>query len=168
MSMKVYYIHGYKSSCKSGKAKLAQELGAECIEYGEEELVSGEIFDKLESIEEEDIVIGSSLGGYLALYSKARTKILLNPLMDPKQLLLLGPYNGFVNGAKAVDDILNDKIKIYSFLGKHDEVLAHDFKKFKEISREVYVLDDDHNFHNRRKLLFTILKELILEMQKSR
>ncbi len=168
----LYYIHGYKSSCKSGKAVLAKELlKAECIEYSEADIVDGDaLFEKLENIEENDVVIGSSMGGYLALYSKARTKILLNPLMEPKLLLQLGPYNKFIKRALPVDQLLNKKPSptLYTFLAKNDEVLAHNFKMFKEISKELYILDDNHNFTHRRKLLFTILKEITDEVRVNR
>ena len=159
----LYHIHGYRSTCSSGKALEAKKLGAECIEYTNEDIESGEVFNKIAKIKEEDIVIGSSLGGYLALCSKAKKKILLNPLMDASLLLLLGPYQKFVELSKKGENQPKFTDEIYTFLGKKDSVLAHDFKRFKQISKELYILDDDHNFRNRRQLLFKIISEIVAE-----
>ena len=90
-----YYIHGYLSSPDSTKGRLFKErLDATPIKYrdgGLEDLVIGDCLDKInDAIGKDDsiILIGSSLGGFLAaetaLYNKkVETIFLLNPAIIP-------------------------------------------------------------------------------------
>jgi len=90
-----YYIHGYLSSPEGIKGRLFKEkLHALPIKYREgkpEDLVIGNCLDKInDAIKKDDdvILIGSSLGGFLAaeaaLYNKkVETIFLLNPAIIP-------------------------------------------------------------------------------------
>ena len=90
----IYYIHGYQSSPSSEKGKLFKEkLGAIPIKYRDckpEDLVIKECIGRIKSIISKDkkvILIGSSLGGYLAAKVAFDIKIdkliLLNPAIVP-------------------------------------------------------------------------------------
>ena len=136
----MYYIHGYESNCETAKAGLAKSIGARCIHYTNDDLETGHVIDLISGIKSRDIVIGSSLGGLLAMYSKATTKILLNPLMNPDKMLELGNYSAFVDRAKKLNVNFSDpKFKIYTFLGKNDRVLKHDIPMFYKLSKELFV-----------------------------
>ena len=159
----IYYIHGYKSNCQGEKVSIAKNiLNIECIEYTTKEIENNTVWDKLDKIQKEDSVIGSSMGGYLALVSKAKQKFLLNPLMDAKLLLLLGPYENFVNTSKNPE--YQPKIKdmdIYTFLGKYDSVLAHDINMFYKISKELHIFNDGHNFKLEKYRVINIIRDIL-------
>lgn len=87
----LYYIHGYQSSPLSTKGTLFKEkLNAKPIQYRDckpEDLIISECLENIKKeIEKDDnpVIIGSSLGGFLA----AKTA-LENP--DVKQIILLNP-----------------------------------------------------------------------------
>ena len=162
--MALYYIHGYESNCETAKSKLAISLGANCIHYTNRDLENGNIFELIKDIKDDDSVIGSSLGGFLSLYVPARRKFLLNPLIDPRKMLELGNYSVFVN------TVLKRKIdyehsEIYSFIGKNDKVLNHDINFFYKISKELFVLDDDHRFTEKRDFVFYLIERILSDLE---
>jgi len=155
----LYYIHGYESNCETVKAMLAKSLGAKCIHYENDDIESGRIFKLISKIKNDDVVIGSSLGGFLALYSTASTKILLNPLINPEKMNELGDYSVFVDTAKK-KNMNYSRYTIYTFLGKNDKILKHDIPFFYNISKELFVLDDDHRFSKKRDFVFYMIEKI--------
>ena len=152
----IYYIHGFRSSCKSRKA-IAFSF-AKCIEYSEEDLNNGRVFDAVSIVSQNDIVIGSSLGGFLALTTPARVKILLNPALSVEGLMRYGDFSEFVK-------IANRELrfnKAYVFISKNDEIIKHDVNYLMSKSKELYILDDDHRFTKRFDTVLSTVKSIIL------
>lgn len=158
----MYYIHGFRSNCNTTKSKLAAEIGATCIHYTDDHLKNGNVFDMLKSVRKEDIVIGSSLGGYLALSTHASIKFLLNPLLDASRLNRYGDFSRFVSLAK--EHPLDYNATIYTFIGKRDEVLDHDLEFFNRISKAVFVLDDDHRFSANKEFVFKVIRLIVSQI----
>ena len=155
----LYYIHGYQSNCETAKALLAKSLGAECIHYENKHIETGEVLDMISKIGKDDDVIGSSLGGLLAMYTPAKRKFLLNPLMNPDKMVKINrKYNAFVERAKKKK---MQYTEIYTFLGKNDKVLKHNIGMFYKISRELLILDDDHRFSKKRDFVFYYIERVL-------
>ena len=157
-----YYIHGYLSSPDSTKGKLFKEkLQATPIRYRTckpEDIVISKCIENINKTirgDKEVILIGSSLGGFLAAKTalnneNIKTLILLNPAIIP-------PYVDISTIQDMPQHILRDmkdeklfttKIdaKIYIILGTEDKVVPNDwgieFAKTREA--QVLFLHDDH------------------------
>ncbi len=153
----IYYIHGFRSSCSSRKATAFDF--AKCIEYSEDDLNNGKVFEMISKINNEDIVIGSSLGGFLALTTDAHVKILLNPAISVDGLMRYGDFFEFVERAKKKELKFN---KSYAFISKNDEIIEHNIDYLMNKCKELYIIDDDHRFTKRFNVVLSAVKSIIL------
>jgi len=161
----IFYIHGYLSTPDGGKGTiLKQGLGAVPIKYRDdppEELVIRDCLDEIKKViqnQDEIVLIGSSLGGFLAseiafdFPNRIHQLILLNPAVIPPEVDI-----------KSISDmpfrILQDmkdhrlftsklKTKITIFSATEDTVVSPEwvirFAQFQEAT--VQFLSDDHRF----------------------
>jgi len=177
--VKLYYIHGYKSSPNGDKGILFKEkLNAFAIKYRDcepEELIISSCINRIYNTirnEENVVLIGSSLGGFLAAScaidnSNVKKLILLNPAIIPPSTNL-AKYKNIPR--KILEDMINRRLfekKIYADIiilrGTKDEVIPDswvlNFAKYQEAT--VMFFHDDHRFsHNLTKLPSIISKLL--------
>lgn len=132
------YIHGFKSSGDSEKAKILK------TKFGEENIISITLpiaplqaINKLQNALSDDdigLIIGSSLGGFYALYLSifnSLRAILINPSLKPFQTLR--PYLG-------INTRFNSDEKF--------ELLDEHLIQFRALYEEMELLDYDQNFLN--------------------
>ena len=175
----LYYIHGYLSAPNSTKGSLFKEkLNAKPIKYRDCEPEDLVIFDCLSEIkkeiedDEEAILIGSSLGGFLAAKTaqqnqNVRQIILLNPAIIPPSTdisKIEGMPIEILSDMKD-ESLFYNKISadIYILIGLHDDVVPNkwplEFAKSQNCT--IKFLDDDHSFtRNLEKLPMLINKIL--------
>jgi len=175
----IYYIHGYLSSPDSTKGALfKQKLNARAIRYRDckpEELIIAECLKKIKKeIEKDDevILIGSSLGGFLAAKtalenSDIKQIILLNPAIIPTNLDL----SFFKEMPKQIlldmqdKNLFQKKIKseIYIIIGTKDELIPLKWTIEFAVSQETTIrfLNDDHSFTNNINQLPEIITNIL-------
>lgn len=176
---KLFYIHGYLSSPESTKGILfKKKLNAQPIKYRYCEPEKIIITECLENIKNEiknyrDIVlIGSSLGGFLATKTAQITKnvkqlILLNPAIIPPNydITLIKDMPQSILIALKDTKLFNTKIQadITIMLGINDIVIPNswsiEFAKVQEASIKFFY--DDHSFTNNIEKLPNIVKKII-------
>jgi len=175
----IYYIHGYMSNPKSTKGILFKgKLNAIPIKYRDckpEEIVIPECLDKIKKEIEKDneiILIGSSLGGFLVAKTALENKnvkqiILLNPAIVPpfadiskikgmpKQILLnMQDKNLF---KKKINS------SIYMIVGIKDELIPSAWPIEFALSQDATIrfLYDDHRFTNNMHQLPEIITKIL-------
>jgi len=177
----LYYIHGYQSSPNSAKAKLFREkLDVKAIEYrhgNPEELVISDCLKRIAKEIEEDreaVLIGSSLGGFLAAEialesSFIKSLVLLNPLLIPPSQDL--------NAIKGIpvrilyelrdDRLFMDKIRSDTtiLMATDDELLPRSWILEFAMAQEATVrfLHDDHSFTHHLGMLPRIIHKITKE-----
>ncbi|MBU0496400.1 MAG: alpha/beta hydrolase [Candidatus Thermoplasmatota archaeon] len=160
----IYYIHGYQSSPCSTKAQVFQKkLCAHAIQYRDvppEQLVISDCLKRIHKIIQFDqnvILIGSSLGGFLAAmtaltHRNVQQLFLLNPAIMP-------PGTDITKISSMPQRILKDMYEsllfsqnidadIFIFRGSNDEIVADpwvlEFAKAQEAV--IFFIKDDHRF----------------------
>jgi predicted esterase YcpF (UPF0227 family) len=171
MVEKLYYIHGYLSDPNSTKGTLFKEkLNAKAIKYRDcepEDLVIPDCVSRIKeeiNDEAEVVLIGSSLGGLLAVKTALEVKnikvlILLNPAIVPMDVDI-SKIQGMPKDILAdMQDpqLFSKKIfsDIFVLLGMQDDVVPNSWgEKFAEKQGgKVLFFDDDHSFtHNLNRL----------------
>jgi predicted esterase YcpF (UPF0227 family) len=176
-----YYVHGYLSEPKSRKGIILKEkLDVLPLKYRDckpEELVISECISRiLDQIKDdnESILIGSSLGGFLAAKTALKKPdikylILLNPAIIPK----------YVDIAKIEDmpqkilqdmqdeNLFKEKIqsKIFILAGTMDDTVPNDwiieFAKAQEAT--IKFLHDDHSLTKNIEKLPNMIKNILGE-----
>ena len=173
-----YYVHGYLSNPNSTKGTLFKKtLNAKPIKYRDCEPEKLTISDCLKRISEEiqndenAILIGSSLGGFLAaktaLTHKIKKLILLNPAIIPPgyDISKIEDMPQEILRDMQDEDLFSQKIKseIHIFIGTNDCVVPNrwpiEFAKAQEAS--VRFLKDDHSFTSYINHLPTFIKNII-------
>lgn len=107
----ILYIHGFGSSGQGGKSKLFREyFKAQGVKYLAPslsfipELAISTLEEIIEACQDEELVLmGSSLGGYYAIYLAEKYKlkaVLINPSIKPYETLkkVLGDNSSFYDG----------------------------------------------------------------------
>lgn len=141
---KLLYIHGYNGSPEGGSCRLfrkympAEEWQVIGMDYYQEDCATAlkQIRETIES-EHIDLVVGSSLGGFLTLLTTGVPRIVINPCYSPSvELPKLGPHNGlpapspemvatyaaFEPQLKQMNDA--DKRQITAYFAADDELLG--------------------------------------------
>ncbi len=174
----LYYIHGYLSSPDGDKGTLfSKQLQAKAIKYRDvppENLVIADCLTRIQeeiNDDEQAVLIGSSLGGFLAAktaqLSSIAKLILINPAIIPPTVDL-----------STIDDmpdrILQDMQDEALFLsrisadidilvGTNDDLVPNEwsveFAKAQQAKIQFY--RDDHRFSNHLSQLPRIIKELL-------
>lgn len=135
---KIMYIHGFKSDGNSEKAKILKN------KFGEEYIISNTLpiaplqaINELQNALSDDeigLIIGSSLGGFYALYLSifnSLPAILINPSLKPFETLK--PYLG-------INTRFNSNEKF--------ELLDEHLMQFRALYEEMKQLDYDQSFLN--------------------
>ena len=99
---KLMYVHGYNGSADASSCRLfrkympADEWAVYGLDYNQDDcaIALKQIRDAIER-EGVDLVVGSSLGGFLTLLTTGIQRIVINPCYSPSvELPKLGPNNG--------------------------------------------------------------------------
>lgn len=99
---KLLYIHGYNGSSEGSSCRLFRKCMPQyewqviVMDYTQDDCAVA-LREIRETIEREciDLVVGSSLGGFLTLQTKGIERIVINPCYSPSvELPKLGPHNG--------------------------------------------------------------------------
>jgi predicted esterase YcpF (UPF0227 family) len=176
---KLYYIHGYMSNPKSTKGILFKEkLNAIPIKYRDcepEKIVISECLDKIKKEIEKDnevILIGSSLGGFLVAKTALENK-------NVKQIILLNPAiippNVDISEIKGMPkemlydmqdkNLFRKKINssIYILVGTKDVLIPSNWPIEFALSQDATIkfLYDDHSFTNNVNQLPEIINKIL-------
>jgi len=175
----LYYIHGYMSAPHSTKGTLFKEkLNAKAIKYRDcepEDLVICDCLVRIKKEIENDedvVLIGSSLGGFLAaktaLYNKnVKQLILLNPAIIPLSVDITkidGMPQTILSDIQD-ESLFKNKISsdIYILIGLHDELIPIKWPLEFAMSQNstIKFLDDDHSFTNNINKLPQIINKIL-------
>jgi predicted esterase YcpF (UPF0227 family) len=159
----MYYIHGFLSSPNGTKGTLLKNsLDVIPIKYRycePDDLVISDCINRIKQVVKKDahpILIGSSLGGYLAartaLEIPVSTLILLNPAIIPpdENLNKISDMPKRILNSMMDDRLFSEKIHgtIIIFIGTNDTIVPNrwgiDFAKAQEA--EIHFFHDDHRF----------------------
>ena len=173
----IYYIHGYLSEPNSTKGTLFKEkLGVKPIKYRDcppEELIISDCINNIKKEignDENVVLIGSSLGGFLAaetaLIHPVKKLILLNPAIIPISIdikKIQGMPQEILKDMQ--DPKLFEKMnsEIYVLIGTEDDVVPNnwpiEFAKAQEAT--IHFLKEDHSFSKDLNKLTDVIKQLI-------
>jgi len=173
-----YYVHGYLSDPNSTKGTLFKKtLNAKPIKYRDcepEELIISDCLKRIsEEIQNDEnaIVIGSSLGGFLAaktaLAHRIKKLILLNPAIIPPDydISKIKDMPQEILRDMQEEKLFTQKIKsdIHVFIGTNDIVVPNswpiEFAKAQKAN--VKFLNDDHSFTTHINQLPVLIKNII-------
>ena len=160
----LYYIHGYKSSPDGAKGIIFKEkLNAKAIKFRDckpEDIVISDCLRRIaEEIkhDKEAVLIGSSLGGFLAAKtalenSNVKKIIMLNPAVIPPLIDISNIKDMPMSILADMEDdrLFNEKLgaEIFIFEGTEDEIVPPnwvlEFARAQEAT--VRFLHDDHRF----------------------
>lgn len=91
LDLNILYLHGFASSGNSGTAREIQLSLPHCKVISPDLPVNpADTIDLIREVEENnqiDLVIGTSMGGLLALFTHARNKIIVNPSFHASQIM---------------------------------------------------------------------------------
>ena len=175
----LYYIHGYQSDPNSTKGTLFKEkLNATAIQYRDckpEDLIIADCLKRISDVikdEENVVLIGSSLGGFLAAstainHSNIKKLILLNPAIIP-------PSTNLDDHQSVPRSILEDMIDMRMFRNKinaditilrgtEDDVVPDNWIIKFATAQEATVkfLHDDHSFSHNLTRLPAIISDIL-------
>ena len=152
--MRILYVHGYNGSAEGGSYRLLKKHlpnDAEIfgMDYCQEDCAAA--LDQIRRTVEErhiDVVVGSSLGGFLTILTAGIERYAVNPCYRPSaELPKLGPQNGLpapssemISTYAAFEPRLKqldrtDCKKIHVLMGNRDELLGDRY--FHEISEDL-------------------------------
>jgi predicted esterase YcpF (UPF0227 family) len=177
----LYYLHGYQSSPTGEKATLLKKtLHAIPIPYNEntpEELIISQCLTRISKTITNDpqvILIGSSLGGYLAAstaltHQNVQQLILLNPAIIPPEIDLTTIEGVPLRILQEMKDprLFQQKIPapITILRGTLDDVVPDEWiLQFAQAQAATITLfNDDHRFSKNLQRLPEIISELLLK-----
>jgi uncharacterized protein len=138
--MKALYIHGYRSAPDEGKNKALEDKGYTVIydhyDYDDPN-IRKHVFDNLlKQGENVDIIVGSSLGGYIGYWLSCalnKRAILFNPALSrqtveiniPKNELMLSRSKGNRTIILGTDDDVVDPHQTIDWLKTHSNILTN-------------------------------------------
>ena len=175
----LYYIHGYMSEPNSTKGTLFKEkLNAKAIKYRDcepEDLVISDCLDRIKrEIKNDDnaILIGSSLGGFLAAKTALENKnvqqlILLNPAIIPPSIDITKVQGMSQRILSDMQDInlFKDKISssIFILIVLNDDLIPLKWPLEFALSQDTTIkfFDDDHSFTQNLNKLPKIIDKIL-------
>lgn len=152
--MKILYVHGYNGSAEGGSYRLLKKHLPENAEIFGIDYCQNDCAVALEQIRNAikdrciDVVVGSSLGGFLAILTEGIERYAVNPCYHPSiELPQLGSHNGlpaptpemvytyttFEPHLKQLDKA--DYSRIHVLIGNRDELLGDRY--FSEMSEDM-------------------------------
>jgi len=179
----LYYIHGYMSSPNSTKGTLfKQKLSAKPIKYRDcepEDLVISDCLSEIKKEIENDedaVLIGSSLGGFLAAKTALENEnvkqiILLNPAIIPLSVDITkidGMPQSILSDIQD-ESLFKSKISsdIYILIGLQDDVVPIKWPLEFAMSQNstIKFFEDDHSFTKNLQKLPQIINKIIMDYQ---
>lgn len=135
---KILYIHGINSSGNTGR--MLKRIFKE--RYGDVEVIAPSIpanyheaekvVDEVMKNESPDLVIGTSLGGFMTLATQTPYRIAINPTLYPSKTLPLIETpkeisESYIEIEKRIKDLLDweDRITVFGVFGDKDKVVNH-------------------------------------------
>ena len=175
--MKILYVHGYNGKADGDTFKMLSRIakvvsddieivGAEYNQYDCDE-AHEQIIKKFYD-EQADIIVGSSLGGFLVMTcTEIKHRIVFNPCLSPAyELPKLGmpveyanSYKDWVKKATNTNDTT-----VYGVFTKQDEVLGDKYKtKFEQILNTVSIsIDGNHSMNEHAaSIIISICNKII-------
>lgn len=156
--MKILYIHGYNghpygNSYHHLKKAIGDKHELFSIDYDvQHPKLSLDIIYKFIKDNKINVVIGSSLGGFLTLYLSGVSRIVVNPCCDPANELPKIGYNGPINEYKEILDnfkYFHDYEEYHLCSGcftDNDEYLGTKYKDiFSKYFENTYIISDGHH-----------------------
>ena len=155
---KVLFIHGFNGSPEGRafhalKEALPSGYSIEAIDYDQSDCTKAlkQIRERINS-HRIDLVIGCSLGGFLALLSGSGCRFAVNPCYHPsEELTKLGAAASIVESYKRYEDRLDlteieDKELVHGFFGDKDELLGTKyFDLFQKQYRYATIIPSTHH-----------------------
>jgi len=179
----LYYIHGYMSAPDSTKGTLfKQKLSAKPIKYRDcepEDLVISDCLSEIKKEIENDedaVLIGSSLGGFLAAKTALENEnvkqiILLNPAIIPLSVDITkidGMPQSILSDIQD-ESLFKSKISsdIYILIGLQDDVVPIKWPLEFAMSQNstIKFFEDDHSFTKNLQKLPQIINKIIMDYQ---
>lgn len=178
----LYYIHGYRSSPDGDKGRLfGNALNAKAIKYRDcepDELVISDCLERIANEIKDDkdvILIGSSLGGFLAAstaidHSNVKKLILLNPTVIPPSANVSNDLPDVPT--RIIDEMRDERLfenkidaEITILMGTEDDVIPLEWilKFAKAQEATIRLLKDDHRFTYNLRRLPDIISEILKE-----
>ena len=135
---KIFYIHGINSSGNTGK--MLKRIFRE--KYGDVEVIAPaipanyndarKIVDEVMEKEKPDLVMGTSLGGFMTLTIQTPYRIAINPTLYPSQTLPLIDTpkeisDSYIAIENRIKDLLDweDRLTVFGVFGDNDKVVNH-------------------------------------------
>ena len=178
------YVHGLNSNGNSSTGKTIEKLVKQYFPtidiVVKHPTFSKDCNEALSLLKEEakdcDIVIGTSLGGFLALNAKGVYRIIVNPALHPSVTLLeLGESSEVASSYKNTEhDLISsineeDKGTLVGYFADNDTVVNN-----KDEFKQLYGENATHDFHGEHRMNKNVIKEIIIpevlkyiEMRKS-
>ena len=139
---KILYVHGYNGmpegySCNLIKSVLPEGYTIEGVDYDQNDcaLARQQIFDYIKD-HGIDLVIGSSLGGFITLTLSGIKRFVINPCCLPSvELPKSDVPQELINTYKPFEPLLDqasneDRNLVRGFFGDHDELLGDRYVEF--------------------------------------
>lgn len=139
---KILYVHGYNGmpegySCNLIKSVLPEGYTIEGVDYDQNDcaLARQQIFDYIKD-HGMDLVIGSSLGGFITLTLSGIKRFVINPCCLPSvELPKIDVPQELINTYKPFEPLLDqasneDRNLVRGFFGDHDELLGDRYVEF--------------------------------------
>lgn len=174
--LRVLYVHGYNGSPTGNSYTLFNNMLDKCkyelhtIDYNHEE-PEGAVASIRKYVKEHkiDLVIGSSLGGFLTLHLYGVMRIVINPCWDPAVEL---PLIGYTGPTEAYASLLNrliattdeeEEMLCAGCFAQGDELLGQKYRGvFSRYFRHVYNIPGGH--HVTREAVEKIINEVIPDL----
>ena len=167
--MKVLYVHGYNSNANSTTSKLIRELSdfeVHTITYNPEHPIEAikdiRNYCKKYKI---DLIIGSSLGGFLTMNCFGYKRIVINPCFKPSIELPKIGYKGSISEYEELENELIDNVdqddwdSCYGFFAKNDELLGLKYKnEFDKILKHSNFIPGGHR--ETKEALMQIIEDI--------
>lgn len=154
--MKILYVHGYNGSpeghsCNLLRSFLPEGWTIEGIDYDQNDCAVA-IKQIRNYISEHGInlVIGSSLGGFITLQLGGVSRMIINPCLKPSlELPKLGASEALANTYKPYEDIyldLEERMLVTAFFADNDELFGEKYlHEFERPGRNIFRIHSGHH-----------------------
>lgn len=174
---KILYIHGINSSGNTGK--MLKRIFKE--KYGDVEVIAPSIpanypeakkvVDEVMDKEKPDLVIGTSLGGFMTLATQTPYRIAINPTLYPSKTLPLintpkEISDSYIDIEKQILDLLDreDRLTVFGVFGDQDKVVNHrpEFEKRYQKDHIFTIPGGEHQIKEEefKKYIFPIVEDI--------
>lgn len=185
--IKILYVHGYngkpdgESFQKLAKYAEVADFGGEKVEMHSFDYDAEDPYDALKRLDQYyyenniDLIIGSSLGGFLAAGCDFTCRIVVNPCWVPSEELPKVGYTGYLEDYKSLEQYWGEETKTIDTelcigcFAPADELLGTKYmEEFKKHFKEVYEIPGGHHLSEEaaRKIMTEIVPMAIKKFRK--